>query len=513
LPSVCATAIFGHDRPKGLEKIWAAISALAVLGLFLAMLRETLVLHRGDVQVFFRAGWAVWSGYPLYQVTDDHGWSYHYPPTFALLMGPFADPLPGFATPCCALPYPVSLVVWFTLGVCALVGTSHILADAIARFSGERSHSRADNPYWALRLLPPLALVAFVGVGWIRGQPTTIILFLVTLFLVWLCDRRPLAASLALSVAISIKMFPAALLLIPLLRRDVRTLAYTLVLTALLLFAFPALCLGWHATAELYRALWIERLQGLLSGEVNPRIASELSPWSVKMVSVGAMLARLVSEPALDAPFRLPAWATYVQYGFDLVVVFAISIAGYGRFWRLTAPQDAARYPILLAGALLMAVLPAMMPVATPHYWTFQIPLVAMLLAERWRRTGRPSPGHIAWAALALVAFAATGPDAPGILSRLGPTTIIMLVPVVVGLVALRRTSTDDARPKQDPTHNPQIDEPRATSLPAAVGGGRRFLESCESRAKPKILRMLLLPNAPDLPIPPARAPKTEAGA
>ena len=158
--------------------------------------------------------------------------------------------------------------------------------------------------------------------------------------------------------------------------------------------------------------------------------------------------ARSDAEPALDAPFRLPAWATYVQYGFDLVVVFAISIAGYGRFWRLTAPQDAARYPILLAGALLMAVLPAMLPVATPHYWTFQIPLVAMLLAERRRRTGRPSPGHIAWAALALVAFAATGPDAPGILSRLGPTTIIMLVPVVVGLVALRRTSTDDARPK-----------------------------------------------------------------
>jgi hypothetical protein len=257
-------------------------------------------------------------------------------------------------------------------------------------------------------------LKAFVGVGWVRGQPTTIILFLATLLLVLLCDRRPLAASLALSVAISIKMFPAAFLLIPFLRRDVRTLAYTLVLTALLLFAFPALCLGWQATVELYRAFWNERLQGLLSGEVNPRIAEELSPWNINVVSFGAILARLVSSPAPDAPFRLPAWATYVQYGFDLAVPLAIAIAGYGRFWRLTARRDAVlRYPVLLAGALLMAAL----PVARPHYWMLQIPLVAMLLAERWWRTGRPSSGQIVWAALALVAFVATGPDAPGILS------------------------------------------------------------------------------------------------
>ena len=67
-------------------------------------------LHRtahslGDVQVFFRAAWAVWTGYPLYQVIDHHGWSYHYPPIFAILMGPFADPLPGYPALPWALPF------------------------------------------------------------------------------------------------------------------------------------------------------------------------------------------------------------------------------------------------------------------------------------------------------------------------------------------------------------------------------------------------------------------------
>jgi hypothetical protein len=54
--------------------------------LFLPMVVWKVVgLGQGDTQVFFRAGWAVWTGYPLYQIADHHGWTYHYPPTFALV--------------------------------------------------------------------------------------------------------------------------------------------------------------------------------------------------------------------------------------------------------------------------------------------------------------------------------------------------------------------------------------------------------------------------------------------
>jgi hypothetical protein len=60
------------------------------------------------------------------------------------------------------------------------------------------------------------------------------------MFLVFLSDGRRFAASTALSFAIAIKMFPAVFLLIPLLRGDVRTIAYTILSTAILLFALSA---------------------------------------------------------------------------------------------------------------------------------------------------------------------------------------------------------------------------------------------------------------------------------
>jgi hypothetical protein len=428
-----------------------------VAALFFLTLRQTLVLRQGDAQVFFRAGWAVWTGYPLYQITDDHGWSYLYPPFFALLMGPFANPPAGIAQPAWAAPYPLALALWCAIGVAALGAAMQILANAIARFSGARLAPGADNPYWALRLAPPLAMVAFVAVGWIRGQPTAILVLLVVMSLVFVAERKPIAAAIPLAIAIAIKIFPAAFLLIPLLRRDLRTIGWTALFTALFLFAVPLLCLGLDATIALYRALWTQRLEGLAVGHTAARVADELSPWSINVTSFGAMLARAFGTPDPDAPAQLPTWARLAQYAFDLAVLLAVSGAGYRRFWRLKGAQPDAPYATLIAGAILAASLPAILPVARPHYWALAIPLVTILYIERWRRTGRvlASVGEIAWTTAAILAFALTGASAPGVFSRLGPTTIVMMVPLVAGLIALRRLPEVDAAAPSAPIARP----------------------------------------------------------
>jgi hypothetical protein len=92
------------SRPGRRE--WVAIAIFAALAVLLlpVVLWKTVGLGQGDVQVFFRAGWALWTGYPLYEVTDHHGWTFHYPPTFALFMAPFANPLPDYPQPVWALP-------------------------------------------------------------------------------------------------------------------------------------------------------------------------------------------------------------------------------------------------------------------------------------------------------------------------------------------------------------------------------------------------------------------------
>ena len=103
---------------------------------------KTVWLGQGDVNVFFRAGWAVWTGYPLYQVTDQHGWTYHYPPTFALLMGPFANPLPDYLKPWWALPFPAAVVVWYLLNIVFLILAVHFWAVALERYRPFKSAAK-----------------------------------------------------------------------------------------------------------------------------------------------------------------------------------------------------------------------------------------------------------------------------------------------------------------------------------------------------------------------------------
>src|SRR5262245_9158238 len=72
--------------------------------------------RRTDFEVYARAGWAVRSDEDLYTVTDSHGWHYCYPPLFAILMTPLADPPPGAGRATC-LPFAVSVGIWYLVSV------------------------------------------------------------------------------------------------------------------------------------------------------------------------------------------------------------------------------------------------------------------------------------------------------------------------------------------------------------------------------------------------------------
>ncbi len=440
-PRVDSVGAFEAPTPLA----WAALAAVTTgfAALWWMMLHQTLVAGFGDVQVFFRAGWAIWTGYPLYEVTDHHDWHYLYPPTLALLMGPFADPLPGFAKPTWSLSYPVALSVWYAINAGATIWATAAWASALGRHAALELRPTWLSAYWALRVLPPLALAGFLADDLVSGQTTTIVLVLTVLSLVALAERRPLRVALPLSLAIAIKMYPAALLLIPLLRRDVATLAWTTVLTCAWLFVLPALCIGVDATVALYQTFWIDRLTGFLRNAQGVPLRDELSAWSADMVSVGATLARGFAASAPDNLRPLPGWARRAQIGFDLLALAAIAAAGHRRFWRLRGPRPDAAYAGLIAGAILIGALPAMLPFAELHYWLLSTPLLAILLAEQWRRAGRASigAGALLFAALANLAFHLTGAWR-GQIGRIGLTTIVMLVPVILGLVLLWRQPT-----------------------------------------------------------------------
>lgn len=437
-PPEAAPAARRIPPPGRQERIALAAILLAVLVYLPVVIYRAGIRGFGDVQVFFRAGWAIWTGYPLYEVVDNHGWSYHYPPTFALFMGPFANPLPGHDQPWWALPMPAAVGVWYLLSVVCAFAAVHVWANALERHAGL---AVSGSGWWMLRLGPLLALLPYLGAGFARGQPTTLLILLVCGFLALSAGRRAAGAAWALAAAITAKIFPAVFILFPFLRRDVRMLVHGAVACVVLLFVLPVLVLGFGATVDLYRTLWFERLAGLADSHVAARVQGELSPWSDDMVALGPMLARTFSAPSPDAPFALPQWAWIIQIVFDVAVVALLVVLGYRRFWSWSWKQPPAAYGILMAGAVLLAALPAMLTVAQPHYWAQAMPLAALLTVEHWRRAGRTEPAPIlaAWSVLAWLAYLATDVGVWAPLQHHGPTTLVMLALVAAGFVALAR--------------------------------------------------------------------------
>ena len=90
--------------------VLAALAASFLLFSALVLTRSALLDRRlGDWNVFTRAAWAIHSGGDLYEVTDDNGFHYLYPPTFAILLTPLADAPAGLLRDG-LLSYPVTVV-------------------------------------------------------------------------------------------------------------------------------------------------------------------------------------------------------------------------------------------------------------------------------------------------------------------------------------------------------------------------------------------------------------------
>jgi hypothetical protein len=370
------------------EYFASAVLAILVLGFLPIVVNKSVWLGQGDVRVFFRAGWAIWTGYPLYEVHDQHGWTYHYPPTFALLMGPFAEPLPGYPRPWWALPYPAAVAVWYLLSAAFLVLAVHFWAAALERYRQIRSpHGFLSGEFW-LRLGPVLAVIPFIGDGLARGQPTPLLLLLVVAYLIRYADNRSRSAAFALALAASIKEFPIILAVFPLLRRDWKFVSWLAAWCVICLIVFPAVCVGPSTTFNLYQSMWTDHLVGILNGSLSSKLIREVAPGGYDAVSIGAALARV----AAGQPFEtagLPKWASVVQYLFDIAVVAVIAIQSLGGVWNWRGAQPPKGYPLLVAGAILLAVTPLMVSVAKPNYVSFVVPLVGVLTIEWWRRDGR----------------------------------------------------------------------------------------------------------------------------
>ncbi len=115
---------------------------------------------------------------------------------------------------------------------------------------------------------------------------------------------------------------------------------------------------------------------------------------------------------------------------------------GNGGFWNFRGPQPSAAYPLLVAGAVLLAAIPLMIPFGKPQDITYAVPLVAVLMIEAWRRAGRPivTLMMVGWTCIAWLSLIAL--ETPwNWLKVVGPMTWLLLLLGPASLSLVRRLS------------------------------------------------------------------------
>src|SRR5689334_10152746 len=73
--------------------LWLLLLVFLPLGALVEYRSAFLKRRMTDLNCYLRAAWAVrQGGGDLYHVLDDNGWHYNYPPLYAILLAPLADP-------------------------------------------------------------------------------------------------------------------------------------------------------------------------------------------------------------------------------------------------------------------------------------------------------------------------------------------------------------------------------------------------------------------------------------
>ena len=437
--------------PKAERALSRNVGLAAIVGLVLIFgavteLRSAFLMQRHtDADIYFRAAWAVQAGQSLYEVTDENGWHYHYPPFLAVLLRPLADPPSGVAGGR-LLPYPISVALWYGLGAAALIWAIHGMARAIeasSRFAALRRPA-FSRPWWVLRLVPSAVSLVAIGHTLGRGQVGTILLLCVAGMVGSFSAGRGGRAGLWLAGAICLKVFPAYLLIYPAWRRDWRCLGACAVGLLLGLAAIPAVVMGPGRTIAAYDDFYRLVLRGATANAPDASTAEEFyHEREGDLVSFRSVLFKTLHPDPATRPLTLPGWYDWAQkllgLGSTLLLLFALGRPEL-RSTRAIEGPDSVVTTVIVLGLMLLAVIP-LVPVSQPHYYMLVLPLVMGMVADDWQRRGRPRLSFGLGALLSLYTLATLLAYLPGFerLMDLGLPMHAGLALWVAGLVVLWR--------------------------------------------------------------------------
>ena len=247
----------GHERLRRWERnvLLAFLFVAFAFGgrvLFMSAYDE---VRRTDASVYFRTAWAFRTGEKIYEIPDDRGLHFAYPPVVSIFFVPLAD-APENAPRDWMMPYPVTVVVWYLLGLLATFLAVHWFALAMeenARDPALHKPPVDSRRWWYNRMLPIFICVAPIGAMLERGQVTPYLLLFVSRMFLATVRGQSFRSGLWLAAAICLKVIPGLLLVFFAVRRDWRAWAGTVVGGLIGVVVIPTAVMGVDGAVEVHR--------------------------------------------------------------------------------------------------------------------------------------------------------------------------------------------------------------------------------------------------------------------
>ena len=374
------------DAPGSASMRWwetlslVGLGALLVAFGYLTLLRAAYYDNRmTDYGVYARAAWALRTNHDLYTTTDDNGWHYVYPPAFAVIFIPFADP-PQDAENAGYLPYEIGVVVWYVISLLLVAYSCQTFAVVV--LPNARRFSRR---WWYARLIPFDVCISGIGYTLSRGQANILLVAIIAAAFAAAMRGKQIRSGFWFALAVALKIFPGLLLAFPLVRREWRS-GFGVVLGCVFAGMLPAIVWGIpRAIDENIR--FVERVVlPAVGGPTPPELAKELHNMTAKPSQSFMAILHYMQYPTTDNRPNEPDAATKrAHWILSFILIVGTLVVGF----RMPRPMPADDALVFL-GALIIAML-LVVPMSHMHYYAIIHPAAAGI----WLRSMKRSPGAV----------------------------------------------------------------------------------------------------------------------
>ena len=304
-------------------------------------------IQRTDFTVYQLAGQAVVDGTDIYQVRNERGWAYVYPPPFAILMAPFAR-----------LSVFWGALVWYVISV-ALIIWALVMCVRTVRLAFS-----ADGHRLILSVAPIAMLLVWFMSGLTRGQASVLLMWLVLAAFCWHWEGHDLRGGACLAGAVLLKVFPLVLLGYFVWRKKWKFLAVAFATIIVVGLILPGAVFGFKRNFAYWES-WGRMIAGPALANESQRAQSGLNE-------------QLLDPQKLRNQSLLGALSRLTNNSFARVATVFIGLAMVGAMWAVG--RNAGGESELLIGSAVMTWMLLVPPISETHYFILLLlPLMALL--------------------------------------------------------------------------------------------------------------------------------------